>query len=200
MGTGPATAQQLIERVQACADRPCGSCGACLCNHQRLMSVAAGYGLEPRCETCLTTALGQPRERLREHLEGLAHHRDCYAEAFAWASRAEASAGAPPCPWALPAGAAPPAGTLAGPFDPGSAPASAAPASDSEWDAGDKSCGELVLELRLMMLELPPGHVLHIRATDPGAPVDIPSWCRLTGHGLVHAAHPDYWMRRRNNP
>jgi tRNA 2-thiouridine synthesizing protein A len=54
-----------------------------------------------------------------------------------------------------------------------------------------------VLELRMKMRDLPPGHVLHLTATDPGAPQDIPAWCSLTGHGLVAARPPSYWIRRR---
>jgi tRNA 2-thiouridine synthesizing protein A len=70
-------------------------------------------------------------------------------------------------------------------------------AHDSHWDAGDMGCGELVLQLRLRLLELPPGHVMWLRARDPGAIEDLPAWCRMTGHALLSAHHPDYWIRRR---
>jgi tRNA 2-thiouridine synthesizing protein A len=71
------------------------------------------------------------------------------------------------------------------------------PNADRYWDAGDKGCGEIVMELRTLMLALPPGGVLQIAARDPGAPEDLPAWCRMTGHVLLEAQHPYYWIRRR---
>ncbi len=68
-----------------------------------------------------------------------------------------------------------------------------------EWDAGDKGCGEIVMELRRVMLDLAPGAVLKLTARDAGAPEDLPAWCRMTGHALVEARHPDYWIRRREH-
>lgn len=68
---------------------------------------------------------------------------------------------------------------------------------DAEWDAGDMGCGELVLELRGRVLALPARGVLRLVARDPGAPEDLPAWCRMTGHTLVRAEHPEYWIRRR---
>ena len=68
---------------------------------------------------------------------------------------------------------------------------------DAEWDAGDLGCGELVLELRGLMLVVPPDRVLRLVATDAGAPADIPAWCRLTGHELVSGEPPVYLIRRK---
>ena len=70
---------------------------------------------------------------------------------------------------------------------------------DVEWDADDLSYGELVLELRMRMDAMPPGCILKLVARDSGAPADIPAWCRMTGHGLVEAAHPVYWIRRKES-
>jgi tRNA 2-thiouridine synthesizing protein A len=70
-------------------------------------------------------------------------------------------------------------------------------AVDAEWDAGDLGCGELVLTLRGRLQALAPGQVLRLIARDPGAPADIPAWCRLTGHLLVLARHPVYLIRRK---
>ena len=55
-----------------------------------------------------------------------------------------------------------------------------------------------VLELRRRLQALPAGGAFHLRASDAGAPEDIPSWCRLTGNVLVRAAPPDYWIRRKD--
>jgi len=69
--------------------------------------------------------------------------------------------------------------------------------SDAEWDAGDMGCGDLVLELRGRVEVLGPGRLLRLTARDPGAPADIPAWCRMTGHALVSAQHPIYLIRRK---
>ena len=69
--------------------------------------------------------------------------------------------------------------------------------ADATWDAGDLGCGDLVLQLRFRMEALPPGAVLRLVALDPGAPADLPAWCRLTGHTLVAADHPVYLIRRK---
>jgi tRNA 2-thiouridine synthesizing protein A len=71
------------------------------------------------------------------------------------------------------------------------------PPAATTWDAGDMGCGELVMLLRLRLNALPPGSVLRLVARDPGAPEDLPAWCRLTGHRLVRAAHPVYDIQRK---
>ena len=68
-----------------------------------------------------------------------------------------------------------------------------------EWDAGDLGCGELVLELRMRLAAMPPGQVLRLTARDPGAPQDLPAWCRMTGHTLVSGQHPVYLIRRKES-
>jgi tRNA 2-thiouridine synthesizing protein A len=68
-------------------------------------------------------------------------------------------------------------------------PAGPMPTPAASWDAGDLGCGDLVLELRNRLRELPAGAVLAVRATDPAAPVDLPAWCGLCGHTLRHASN-----------
>jgi tRNA 2-thiouridine synthesizing protein A len=68
---------------------------------------------------------------------------------------------------------------------------------DARWDAGEMGCGRLVSELRSRMKELKPGDRLEVVARDPGAPADLPAWCRMTGHTLVSAAHPVYLIERK---
>ena len=72
--------------------------------------------------------------------------------------------------------------------------------SDHEWDAGEMGCGELVLELRARVERMRPGDVLRLIARDPGAPADLPAWCRLTGHRLVAGQHPVYFIERKETP
>jgi tRNA 2-thiouridine synthesizing protein A len=69
----------------------------------------------------------------------------------------------------------------------------------AEWDAGDMGCGELLLELRTRLDTLRPGQVMKLTARDPGAPADIPAWCRMTGHILMNQTHPVYLIQRKES-
>jgi tRNA 2-thiouridine synthesizing protein A len=66
------------------------------------------------------------------------------------------------------------------------------------WEAGDIGCGQLVYELHRRMQGMQPGDRLEIIAHDPGAPTDLPAWCRMTGHTLVSASHPVYVIERKS--
>jgi tRNA 2-thiouridine synthesizing protein A len=70
---------------------------------------------------------------------------------------------------------------------------------DGEWDAGDMGCGELVFQLRIRLKSMRPGQLLKLTARDPGAPEDLPAWCRLTGHHLTYADHPIYVIQRKED-
>ena len=74
----------------------------------------------------------------------------------------------------------------------------AAPAV-AEWDAGHLGCGELVVELRFRLDTLKPGQIMKLIARDPGAPADIPAWCRMTGHALVGGQPPVYLIQRKED-
>jgi tRNA 2-thiouridine synthesizing protein A len=49
-------------------------------------------------------------------------------------------------------------------------------------DGGDPRCVQLLIELRRLTLMEPAGTVVHLIATHPAAPLDLPAWCHLTGH------------------
>ncbi|WP_430781973.1 sulfurtransferase TusA family protein [Actinoplanes sp. G11-F43] len=49
-------------------------------------------------------------------------------------------------------------------------------------DGGDRRCVLLLIELRKLTTTLEAGTVVHLIATDPAAPIDLPAWCHLTGH------------------
>lgn len=72
--------------------------------------------------------------------------------------------------------------------------------ADAEWNAGDLGCGPLVLELRLKLKAMP-GKVMRVIALDPGAPEDIPAWCRITNNPLLHhdVEAKSYLIRSREN-
>jgi tRNA 2-thiouridine synthesizing protein A len=58
-------------------------------------------------------------------------------------------------------------------------------------------CGQLVFELHLRVSRMKPGDRLELVARDPGAPTDLPAWCRMTGHTLVSADPPRYVIQRK---
>jgi tRNA 2-thiouridine synthesizing protein A len=64
------------------------------------------------------------------------------------------------------------------------------------WEAGELGCGQLVFELNRQLDRVEPGETLEVTTNDPGAPVDVPAWCRMTGHALVAADPPVYVIRR----
>lgn len=57
-------------------------------------------------------------------------------------------------------------------------------------DGGDLSCARLLVLLRGRVTELPAGSIVHLSTTDPVAPIDLPAWCRLTGHDYLGVAEP----------
>ena len=50
---------------------------------------------------------------------------------------------------------------------------------------GDLGCARLLILLRKKAQHLDPGSVVHLETTDPIAPIDLPAWCRITGHGYL---------------
>lgn len=43
-------------------------------------------------------------------------------------------------------------------------------------------CVTLLLRLRKAIDGAKPGTIVHVIATDPAAPLDLPAWCHMTGH------------------
>jgi len=65
------------------------------------------------------------------------------------------------------------------------------------FDTQDLGCGDALLELKLFIGEMAGGERLLVASRDAGAPVEIPAWCRLTGHRLLDARPPFYLIERR---
>jgi len=176
----PAVLQAWLAAMDGCG---CSSCGAALCGHERLRSRAIAGVHPPRCLSCLSSGLGRDPGELARSINAYIRRRACFASAWAGIPASGCSHDMND------AGECPP--------DPVTREADWSSASHS-WDAGDLGCGDLVLPLRARMKALSPGQRLRLRALDPAAPVDLPAWCRLTGHLLVAAAPPDYLIQRRS--
>jgi len=216
-----ARARAVIAELDRASGVACTSCGKILCGHDAMVSLVCGYKAAPRCLVCVAADMRLAALELRDRTWRYVHGRDCFLQGWREANRREGFSKdtRPPCLWGERSAAAavssaeqtqgvtaqPGARLARGRDDPprssesvrndqrGAAPASA----DAGWNAGTMACGELVLELRTRLEALPNGSVLLLTALDPGAPEDIPAWCRLTGHRLAGAEHPRYWIRAR---
>ena len=49
-------------------------------------------------------------------------------------------------------------------------------------DGGDLGCDRPLILLRNPVAELPPWSAVHLTTAGPVAPIDLPAWCRMTGH------------------
>jgi len=63
--------------------------------------------------------------------------------------------------------------------------------SEAQLDARNILCPLPVIRTQDAIAGLAPGDVLHVVCTDPGALVDIPTWCRINGHEVLEAAERD---------
>jgi tRNA 2-thiouridine synthesizing protein A len=187
----------LQQRLEQVARQPCRGCGAGLCGHGAVLAVVFGCQHAPRCVQCLAAEHGEAVPAIVARARQWIVRRDCFLHVWRAAGEREGNADQelPGC--LVPVGT-PPA------VVPASAPVVVAdrgapsPTAVAHYDAGDLGCGDLVLELRFRLADLPPGAVLQVTARDPAAPIDLPAWCGLCGHSLLHAEHPDYWIRRRD--
>ena len=187
----PRTVKALADAA-ALTGVPCRKCGGKLSGHDAVFCLVLGYKGAPHCLPFIADHMQEPLASLRERALAYIRHHDCFAAAWRHADDVEgASEPARPGCW-FGDDACAHAETEE---SPGSATTEGA--ADETWDAGDMGCGDLVLELRLRLASLPAGALLDLRATDPGAPTDLPAWCTMTGHGLVAAEHPNYRIRRR---
>ena len=71
-------------------------------------------------------------------------------------------------------------------------------APNDVWDAGELECGELLLPLRDRVAALPDDGVLKLTTQAPAASLDLRAWCRLTGHRMLKAAPPDFYIQRND--
>ena len=185
----------LQRQAREARSAPCVGCGRALCGHEALLNVVLGSRHAARCRACLAVEHDEAPTHLCERALQWIRRRECFLHVWHLAGEDEFGRRdeRPPCLFAD----APPSQMHTPP--PPESPSDLPPHADRDHDAGDQGCGELVLELRGVLLSMSPGEVLHVTATDPAAPIDLPAWCGLTGHTMLHQRHPDYWIRRRKD-
>ena len=183
---------EILKDLERLNDPACYRCSKSICFHEYVLSVITGFKTTPHCTACLATGLGRSQGDFLTDAYNYIRRQTCYRSGWQWASQHEDQAiEQPSCIWPDAASssseetATHPTPTLANP--------------DTEWDAGDMACGELVLKLRLRLKAMQPGQILLLTAQDSGAPADVPAWCKLTGHSLLEARHPQYWIQRKDD-
>jgi len=67
--------------------------------------------------------------------------------------------------------------------------------SHHQLDARNILCPLPVIRTQNMVETLPPGDILTIVCTDPGALNDIPTWSRINGHKVITMEHKDNEVR-----
>ncbi len=65
---------------------------------------------------------------------------------------------------------------------------------DDEFDGGDETCGRVIVNLYLYIRDQEPGLRILVISRDPGAPVELPAWCRMTKNELSKSKHPYYLL------
>lgn len=63
---------------------------------------------------------------------------------------------------------------------------------DDEFDGGEETCGRVIVNLHLYIRDQQPGLRVLVISRDPGAPVELPAWCRMTKNELTEIQHPYY--------
>lgn len=77
------------------------------------------------------------------------------------------------------------------------------PEADAVCDGGDLDCGSgLLLIIRNAMAPIPPGGVLEVRSREISVREDLPAWCRMVGHALLHTSErgegqSSYFLRKK---
>jgi tRNA 2-thiouridine synthesizing protein A len=191
------TAAAVVREVDLRWDEPCAACGVGLLGHDVVLSLVLGFRAAPRCATCLASAHGRPTDEFLRSAAANVRRLACYRAGWEHADRRLEASGS----W--PEDRIPASLRLFGVAD-AEPPERDPPRRTSipltcaaEFDAGDRGCGELALELRMRIEALAGGDVLRLIARDAGAPEDLPAWCRMTGHRLRGAEHPVYWIERK---
>lgn len=193
-GTLAKRVETVLQSLAAAREKPCARCSRPICAHDALASLVLGHQRDPQCTDCLAAESMRDARVFRDQVTSFVLSKECLAVGWRWAATRE-----PVCAWSRDTAAGRNDDASSGSADTGTPASTVAPEHSAEWDAGDLACGELVLELRQRLRAMAPGDTMKVTALDPAAPEDMPAWCRLTGHALVHARHPYYFIRRKED-
>tara|TARA_R110002126_G_scaffold12416_8_gene54002 strand:- start:16912 stop:17541 length:630 start_codon:yes stop_codon:yes gene_type:complete len=195
-------AEDVMAYVDLCWGNDCAKCSLDLIGHDAVLSLMLGLADAPLCVACIAQSLGRDLVPFLESAHQNVARLACYRAGWARADKRLASEG----PWPedrMPSTLRMPIADAEEPDESDmdetdiEAALAVLPALE-EWDAGDRGCGELALELKLRLRRFEDGQRLLLTSTDRGAPADIPAWCRLTGNALVAVQPPRFLIERRS--
>lgn len=204
-------AEDVIAHADRCWGTECPRCGTVLIGHDAVLGLMLGFADEPLCACCIAKHVGREPMPFLENAYQSVCRLSCYRAGWAHSDARLAAAG----PWPeerIPArlrmlssedddepenDSEDDSDVTPGLPTPDEVSLDAALPAETEWDAGDRGCGELALELKLRVQRLVPGARMLLTTLDAGAPADIPAWCRLTRNPLVAAEPPRFLIERR---
>ena len=68
-------------------------------------------------------------------------------------------------------------------------------------DTSGQCCPVPIIEINRAIKTMQPGEVIELISTDAGSRMDIPAWCKRTGHALVRTEEDGmtcrYYVRKR---
>ena len=192
--------EDVVREVDAGWGAPCSGCAQALVGQEVVLSLLMGFRTAPRCADCLAQGTGRERASFLEDARARLLRLDCYRAGWEHADRRQVAAGEAPALGALLATDSPADFAPSTAANPSASTATTPPKADTLFDAGEMSCGDLALVLRKELTGQKPGTVIKVVALDIAAPEDLPAWCKLTGHLLLHMEHPHYWIQRRTEP
>ena len=67
---------------------------------------------------------------------------------------------------------------------------------DLMYDAGGDMCGQLLLNLKILLDQLKSGTTICVKTYDAGASRDLEAWCRLRNHTFIGVEQPFVFIRK----
>lgn len=67
----------------------------------------------------------------------------------------------------------------------------------SEWDTGNLSAGEILIQLKKKISDLNPGNILKLKTKESGLKDALFSWSLLTGNQLIKSKESEFYIKRK---
>ena len=67
----------------------------------------------------------------------------------------------------------------------------------SEWDTGNLSAGEILIQLKKKISDLNPGNILKLKTKESGIKDALFSWSLLTGNQLIKSKESEFYIKRK---
>jgi TusA-related sulfurtransferase len=67
----------------------------------------------------------------------------------------------------------------------------------AEWDTGNLSSGEILIQLKKKMAAMNPGSILRLKSKESGLKDALFSWSLLTGNKLLKSKESEFYIKRK---